>query len=69
MDEKLSLTEAQAVPVFGEYFLNNVPEGYREENIRRYKDKWNDYLSACGPRVTVIFHARCFSTRKKMLCG
>lgn len=45
IDEKLSLTEAQAVPVFGEYFLNNVPEGYREENIRRYKDKWNDYLS------------------------
>lgn len=45
MDEKISMTEAQAVPVFGEYFLNNVPEGYREENIRRYKDKWNDYLS------------------------
>jgi len=45
MDETLSLTEAKAVPVFGEYFLNNVPEGYREENIRRYKDKWNDYLS------------------------
>ncbi len=45
MDEKISLSEAQAVPVFGEYFLNDVPEGYREENIRRYKDKWNDYLS------------------------
>ncbi len=45
MDEKLSMIEAKAVPVFGEYFLNNVPEGYREENIRRYKDKWNDYLS------------------------
>lgn len=45
LDEKISLTEAQMVPVFGEYFLNNVPEGYREENIRRYKDKWNDYLS------------------------
>lgn len=45
MDEKISMTEAQAVPVFGEYFLSNVPEGYREENIRRYKDKWNDYLS------------------------
>ncbi len=45
MDEKINLTEAKSVPVFGEYFLNNVPEGYREENIRRYKDKWNDYLS------------------------
>ena len=27
MDEKISLSEAQAVPVFGEYFLNDVPEG------------------------------------------
>ena len=45
MDEKLSMTEAKAVPVFGEYFLETVPEGYREEVIRRYRDKWNDYLS------------------------
>lgn len=45
IDEKISMTEAQAVPVFGEYFLETVPEGYREEGIRRYKDKWNDYLS------------------------
>ncbi len=45
MDETLSLTEAKEVPVFGEYFLDNVPAGYREENIRRYKDKWNDSLS------------------------
>lgn len=45
IDEVLNLTEAKEVPVFGEYFLNDVPEGYREENIRRYKDKWNDYLS------------------------
>jgi len=45
MDEKMSMTEAKEVPVFGEYFLETIPEGYREEAIRRYKDKWNDYLS------------------------
>ncbi len=45
MDETFSLTEAHAVSVFGEYFLRNVPQGYQQEVIRRYKDKWNDYLS------------------------
>ena len=42
---KLTFSEAQADADFGAYMLCNVPSGYAEESIRRYKDQNNDYLS------------------------
>jgi len=40
-----SLNQAQSDPDFGSYFLSNVPSGYVEESIRRYKDQTSNYLS------------------------
>ena len=40
-----SLNQAQSDPDFGSYFLQNIPSGYVEESIRRYKDQTNDALS------------------------
>ena len=45
-DHKLTLTDALADPIFGQYMLPSSPAGFTEESIRRYKDQNSDYLSA-----------------------
>lgn len=44
-DNTLTHTEALAEPSYGAYMLSNVPSGFSEESIRRYKDQNSDYLS------------------------
>lgn len=44
-DYEVSMAEARELPIFGAYLLQNVPESYKEESIRRYKDSRYDYLS------------------------
>lgn len=44
-DRKLTLTEAKADADFGAFMLGDLPGGFVEETIRRYKDQNNDYLS------------------------
>lgn len=44
-DYQLSHREAIDDPAFGAYFLQNVPNGYTVERIRRYKDYRSNYLS------------------------
>ncbi len=44
-DEKLSLAEAYSDEEFGGFMPINIPDGFAEESVRRYKDYRNDYLS------------------------
>lgn len=44
-DKPLSLSEACNDPDFGSFMIQELPEGFVEESIRRYKDQNNDYLS------------------------
>ncbi len=44
-DKKLSLREAHNDSDFGAFMIQNLPAGFSEESIRRYKDQNNDYLS------------------------
>lgn len=43
--KKLNLIEAQKDMIFGAYMPQEIPEGFAEESIRRYKDQTQDYLS------------------------
>lgn len=45
VDQQLSVDEAKADEHFGAYMLSDLPGGFAEESIRRYKDQNNDYLS------------------------
>lgn len=49
-DKKLTLAEAYADLDFGSFMVQNLPEGFSEESIRRYKDQNNDYLSGLWTR-------------------
>jgi len=44
-DKLLSLSEAYNDSDFGAFMIQELPEGFSEESIRRYKDQNNDYLS------------------------
>ena len=44
-DRKLSLSEAYADPDFGSYMIRDIPDGFSEESIRRYKAQSNNCLS------------------------
>lgn len=44
-DKKLSHKEAVKDDAFGAYMLQELPDGFVEESIRRYKDQTSDYLS------------------------
>lgn len=45
--ENRSLSAAEAIldPDFGQYFLQNLPTGFAEESIRKYRDQQSFYLS------------------------
>lgn len=45
--ENRSLSAAEAIldPDFGQYFLQNLPAGFTEESIRKYRDQQSFYLS------------------------
>ncbi|MGM9640179.1 MAG: hypothetical protein ACI3V3_02305 [Faecousia sp.] len=45
IDRQLTPAEAQADVNFGAYMPRNLPGGFGEESIHRYKDQNNDYLS------------------------
>ncbi len=45
INQKLTLAGAQNDEHFGNYMLRELPDGFEEESIRRYKDQKNDYLS------------------------
>ncbi len=49
-DRKITLDEALQDKLFGRYMLNNPPNGFSAESIRRYKDQNNDYLSGLWTR-------------------
>lgn len=44
-DRQLSLQEALDDAQFGAFMLREVPEGFTEESVRRYKDQNQDFLS------------------------
>lgn len=44
-DRTLTYSEALKEPDYGQYMLQNIPEGYTEESIRRYRNQNYDYLS------------------------
>lgn len=44
-DKKLRLNEAYCDTDFGSFMIQELPKGFSEESIRRYKDQNNDYLS------------------------
>ena len=44
-DNRLTYNKAMQDVDFGEYMLQSVPTGFREESVRRYKDQYSDYLS------------------------
>lgn len=50
IDEKITLSDAMEYDTFGAYMLQNVPSGFTEESIRRYKDQHSDYLSGLWTR-------------------
>ncbi len=44
-DKRISLSEAYSDPDFDSFMVQNLPDGFSEESIRRYKDQNKDYLS------------------------
>ena len=44
-DKVISFGEAHDDLRFGSFMIPNIPEGFSEESIRRFKDQGNDYLS------------------------
>lgn len=44
-DKKLSFNEAHLDADFGSFMIQELPKGFSEESIRRYKDQNNNYLS------------------------
>lgn len=50
LDEELSQEEARADVDFGAYWPENLPEGFGEGSIRRYRDQNEDYLSGLWTR-------------------
>ncbi len=49
-DKTLSYSEALEDDKYGEYMVKQLPQGFAEENIRRYKDANSDYLSGLWTR-------------------
>ena len=49
-DYELSLQEALTDPTYGAYMLRSLPEGFRAESIRRYRDQTSDYLTGLWTR-------------------
>lgn len=47
LNEELTLEEAVADVDFGAHMLREAPAGYQEEGFRRYRDQYQDQLSAC----------------------
>lgn len=44
-DKKVTHEEALGIEPFGKYFLPTIPDGFQEESIRRYLDRYDAHLS------------------------
>ena len=62
-DRQLTLEEARNDVDFGTYLPDDLPVGFIEESLRRYKDQKNDYLSGlwCRGLATISWKVSAFT--------